>query len=131
MMVMGADAPAVFGGHGLGAVGTLMAGGGLFAALLLWGFGLWWLLLAALITVRYFREGVPFNLGWWGYTFPLGVYTLASLRLGATLHLPPFTAFGCVLATGLAAMWLVVMARTLEGGWRGHLFVSPCIASPN
>ena len=93
-------------------------------------FGLWWLLLACLITVRYFRSGVPFNLGWWGYTFPLGVYTLASLRLGATLHFGAFTAFGCVLAAGLTAMWFVVAARTLEGGWRGHLFVSPCIANP-
>ena len=108
-----------------------MQSAGAFAALLLWGFGLWWLFLACLITGRYFRSGVPFNLGWWGYTFPLGVYTLASLRLGATLRLEAFTAFGCGLAAGLAAMWLVVMARTVEGGWRGHLFVSPCIASPN
>ena len=130
MLVIGGDAPAVFGAHALDALGTLMQGAGVLAALLLWGFGLWWLLLACLITARHFRSGVPFNLGWWGYTFPLGVYTLASLRLGAVLHLGALTVFGCVLAAGLALMWLVVMARTLEGGWRGHLFVSPCIVSP-
>ncbi len=131
MMVMGSDAPALFAAHGLGDLGALMQSAGVFAALLLWGFGAWWLLLAGLITARYFRSGVPFNLGWWGYMFPLGVYTLATLRLGTTLHLAAFTAAGCGLAAGLAAMWSVVMARTLEGGWRGHLFVSPCIASPN
>ena len=84
-----------------------------------------------LITVRYFRSGVPFNLGWWGYTFPLGVYTLASLRLGATLHFGAFTAFGGVLAAGLTAMWFVVAARTLEGGWRGHLFRITLHRQPN
>ena len=31
----------------------------------------------------------------------------------------------------LAAMWLLVGAKTLAGAWRGNLFVSPCIATPN
>ena len=30
-----------------------------------------------------------------------------------------------------AAMWLLVGAKTLAGAWRGNLFVSPCIATPN
>ena len=129
MMVMGADAPAIFAAHGLPGVGLIAQGVGVLAGVLLWGFGLWWLFLAILITIRYFRAGVPFNLGWWGYTFPLGVYTLATLRLGTTLHLGVFSAVGAVLAAALVAMWVIVMARTLHGGWKGHLFVSPCIAS--
>jgi len=131
MMVMGADAPVIFAAHGLASVGAIAQGVGVLAGLLLWGFGLWWLFLAILITIRYFRSGVPFNLGWWGYTFPLGVYALATLRLGTTLHLGFFTVAGSVLTLALAAMWTVVMARTLHGGWRGNLFVSPCIASVN
>ena len=118
MMVMGADAPAIFAATACRAS----------AGVLLWGFGLWWLFLAILITIRYFQAGVPFNLGWWGYTFPLGVYTLATLRLGSALHLSVFTVAGAVLATALAVMWAIVTARTLHGGWKGHLFVSPCIA---
>ncbi len=129
MMVMGADAPAVFAGQGLASLGVIAQGVGVLAGVLLWGFGVWWLLLAILITIRYLRTGVPFNLGWWGYTFPLGVYTVATLRLGATLHLSLFTAVGVVLAAALVAMWVIVMSRTLHGGWQGHLFVSPCIAS--
>ena len=27
--------------------------------------------------------------------------------------------------------WLLVGAKTLAGAWRGNLFVSPCIATPN
>ncbi len=131
MMVLGSDAPTIFGAHRLAAVGLIAQGLGTIAGVLLWGFGLWWLLLAILITIRYFRAGVPFNLGWWGYTFPLGVYTVATLRLGTTLHLSFFTVTGAALAATLTAMWVIVMARTLHGGWRGHLFVSPCIASAN
>jgi tellurite resistance protein TehA-like permease len=107
------------------------AGIGVVAGLLLWGFGLWWLALATLITIRYWRAGVPFNLGWWGYTFPLGVYTVATFRLGTTLNLGFFGIVGTVLTVALAAMWLLVGAKTLAGAWRGNLFVSPCIATPN
>jgi tellurite resistance protein TehA-like permease len=105
-------------------------GVGVVAGLTLWGFGLWWLLLASLITVRYWRAGVPFNLGWWGYTFPLGVYTVATFRLGTTLHLAFFGVAGTVMTCALALMWLVVGGKTLAGAWKGHLFVSPCIATP-
>lgn len=131
MLVLGGDAPAMFAAHGLAAVGQVAQGLGLVSGVLLWGFGLWWLFLALLITGRYVRQGIPFNLGWWGYTFPLGVYTLATLRLGTTLHLTFFTVVGSALVVALAAMWGLVAARTLHGGWKGHLFVSPCIAGLN
>ena len=128
LLVLGGDAPAIFAAHGLAPVGVVAQGIGVIGGLALWGFGLWWLLLAAMITVRYFREGVPFNLGWWGYTFPLGVYTAATLRLGASLDLAFFGAAGALFAVGLAAAWTMVAARTIHGAWKGHLFVSPCIA---
>jgi tellurite resistance protein TehA-like permease len=73
-------------------------------------------------------RGIPFNLGWWGFTFPLGVYSLATLKLASTLHLSFFSVFGCVLVSLLAVMWLIVAKRTVQGAWRGELFVSPCIA---
>ena len=131
MVVLGSDAPAVLAAHGLGGLGTVASGIGTIAGLLLWGVGLWWLLLAVLITLRYFRGGIPFNLGWWGYTFPLGVYTVATLRLGAALDIGLLSAFGTLLVLVLSLMWTFVAARTLHGGWKGHLFVSPCIASVN
>ncbi|CAI8771126.1 C4-dicarboxylate transporter/malic acid transport protein [Pseudomonas sp. IT-196MI5] len=128
MLVLGGDAPLIFAANGLPGVGEIAAGLGLVAGITLWGFGLWWMLMALLITARYLRAGIPFNLGWWGFTFPLGVYSLATLKLASTLNLMFFSVFGCVLVALLAVMWLIVGKRTVLGAWRGELFVSPCIA---
>lgn len=129
MLLLGGDAPAVFAANGLGNLGEVARGLGLVAGMVLWGAGLWWLLTAVLITLRYMRQGMPFNLGWWGFTFPLGVYSLATLKLAAWLGLGFFTVFGQVLVVMLALLWLVVASRTLKGAWRGELFTSPCIAN--
>lgn len=128
MLLMGAEAPAIFAANGLPGIGEIASGIGLVAGITLWGFGLWWMLMALLITVRYLRDGIPFNLGWWGFTFPLGVYSLATLKLASTLNLGFFSVVGCTLVALLAVMWLIVGKRTVQGAWRGELFVSPCIA---
>ncbi len=131
MLVLGANAPPIFAAHGLADFGMIAEGIGLVGGLLLWGAGLWWVMLATLITIRHFRAGIPFNLGWWGYTFPLGVYTVSTLKLGVLLKMSAFSIFGTFLVMVLATMWSLVAVLTLHGGWKGHLFVSPCIASPN
>ncbi|UST81384.1 TDT family transporter [Pseudomonas siliginis] len=128
MLLLGGEAPAIFAANGLAGVGEIASGLGLVAGITLWGFGLWWMLMALLITVRYLRDGIPFNLGWWGFTFPLGVYSLATLKLASVLSLTFFSVFGTALVILLAAMWLIVGKRTVQGAWRGELFVSPCIA---
>jgi len=131
MLLLGANAPDIFAAQQLPEIGIAAASLGALVALLLWGFGFWWFLLAILVTIRYFRAGIPFNLGWWGYTFPLGVYTLATLKLGTLFQVGFFSIFGTLLVVVLASMWLLVSARTLQGGWKGSLFVSPCIAAVN
>lgn len=128
MLLLGGEAPAIFAANGLPGVGEIASGLGLVAGITLWGFGLWWMLMALLITVRYLRDGIPFNLGWWGFTFPLGVYSLATLKLASILNLTFFSVFSTALVILLAAMWLIVGKRTVQGAWRGELFVSPCIA---
>ena len=127
LLLLGADAPAIFAANGLARIGEIAEGLGLISGVILWGVGLWWIVIASLITIRYFRSGIPFNLGWWGFTFPLGVYSLATLRLGSMLHLTFFDVAGCVLVVALALMWLLVGTRTVQGAYRGELFVSPCI----
>ena len=129
MLVLGADAPAIFAANGMPGTGEVAAGIGLIAGITLWGFGLWWMLMAVLITLRYLRDGIPFNLGWWGFTFPLGVFSLTTLKLASTLNLSFFSLFGTLLVVLLAIMWLIVSKRTVQGAWRGELFVSPCIAA--
>jgi C4-dicarboxylate transporter/malic acid transport protein len=128
LLVLGADSPAVFTANGLSGVGEIASGLGLLGGVILWGVGVWWCLMALLITARYLRDGIPFNLGWWGFTFPLGVFALTTLKLGAVLHLAFLSVLGCALVAALAVLWLVTMKRTAGGAYRGELFVSPCIA---
>jgi tellurite resistance protein TehA-like permease len=131
MLLLGADSPDILAAHNMADVGKAVAGVGVLAATLLWGFGLWWLLLACLVTFRYFWAGVPFNLGWWGYIFPLGVYTVATLKLGTLFGLGFFSSVRVFLVIALDAMRVLVAGCTRHGAWRGHLFVSPCLALPN
>ena len=128
MLLLGGDAPMIFAANGLPGMGEVASGLGLVTGITLWGFGFWWMLMALLITARYLREGIPFNLGWWGFTFPLGVYALTTLKLASLLGLAFFSVFGCGLVALLVVMWLIVGWRTLVGAWHGELFVSPCIS---
>lgn len=125
LLVLGQVAPPVLAENGLGAVSAAFSGAALLGGLLLWGYGLWWLAIAVVVTIRYFRTGVPFNLGWWGYTFPLGVFAVATLRLSSIVPFPPFAMFGAMLVAALAAIWICVAFRTTMGIWRGALFIMP------
>ena len=128
MLLLGSDAPTIFSANGISGVGEIASGLGLVAGITLWGLGLWWMLMALLITARYLRAGIPFNLGWWGFTFPLGVYALTTLKLADLLGLAFFHVFGSALVAMLVTLWLIVGWRTVLGAWHGELFVSPCIA---
>jgi tellurite resistance protein TehA-like permease len=61
------------------------------------------------------------------FTFPLGVYSLATLALAHATHLAFFTVAGGVLIVCLVAFWVIVATRTVHGAWRGYLFVAPCL----
>ncbi len=128
LLVLGAAAPAVFTANGLADYGAAARGVGLIGGVLMWGYGLWWMATAVLVTLRYLRQGLPFNLGWWGYTFPLGVYAVATVKLSTILPIPAFAGFGGAQIVALAVLWLIVGTRTVRGAWRGDLFYSPCLA---
>jgi hypothetical protein len=55
----------------------------------------------------------------------LGVYSLATLKLASTCTWV-FSVFGCVLVSVAGSDVLIVAKRTVQGAWRGELFVSPC-----
>ena len=129
LLLLGADAPATCAAVGLPFLGNAAQAIGIVGGAVLWGYGVWWLLLAGIVTVRYLREGIPFNIGWWGFIFPLGVYSVATLALGRETGIALFGQVGAVLVALLAALWCVVMLRTLIGAWRGDLFFAPCLLS--
>jgi C4-dicarboxylate transporter/malic acid transport protein len=127
LLLLGGDAPRVFDAANMGNVGDVAFGLGVIGGTVLWGYGVWWLLLAMLKTARYVREGMPFNLGWWGFTFPLGVYSLATLALAHVTHLVFFAVAGGLLIACLAAFWVIVATRTVHGAWRGNRSFAPCL----
>lgn len=66
---------------------------GYLMALIMWGFGLVWLFFAfASIS----RSRFPFNMGWWGFTFPLGVFTTSTVQMGTELPSAFFRVLGTV-----------------------------------
>lgn len=130
LLSMGQAAPAAFAATPLAGAATLARDLGLFGGLALWGAGLWWLVIASLFTRHYIRDNMPFNLGWWGFTFPLGVFTLATFELQALTGLAGFALIGVVLTVQLSAVWALVLSRTLAGVWRGELFQAPCLGGP-
>ncbi len=102
-----------------GAVGTVSL---LFASAL-WGFGLWWLAIAATLLVRYLRAGrLPFHLGWWAFTFPLGAFTVATLTIARAWQSSALDAVAALLYLGLVVFWVVVGARTIRGMATGHIW---------
>ena len=130
LLTMGQAAPAAFTGTPLAAAAELAHGIGLVGGLALWGAGLGWLVIATLFTRHYIRDNMAFNLGWWGFTFPLGVFALATLELLRLTELSFFAMVGLVLSVQLAAIWLLVLQRTLRGVWHGELFQAPCLGGP-
>ncbi len=108
LVKMAAAGTAVFGSSGP-TVALLSR----LAATALWGFGVWWLATAALLLVHYRRSGrLPFGIGWWAFTFPLGAYTVATLSLARAWNLSGLEWVGAGLFVLLGVFWLTVAART-------------------
>ena len=127
LLLLGADAPRVFQAAGMAGVGAVAQGLGIIGGVAMWGYGAWWMLIAILTTARYLRTGMPFNLGWWGFTFPIGVYAVATLALGRQTNIAFFSSLGTALVVVLTVLWVVIATRTLRGAWQRRLFVSPCL----
>lgn len=127
LLVLGNQAPTLKESLGLAQLGQLFQQAGILASLILLGFGLWWLGVAVLTTLHHAKQDLPFNLGWWGLTFPLGVYTLAILTLAQQLNLAFLYAVGYAFAAILMLLWSLVATKTAHGFYQGHLFFSPCL----
>jgi tellurite resistance protein TehA-like permease len=66
---------------------------GWLTATVMWGFGLVWLFFAA---ASISRSKFPFNMGWWGFTFPLGVFTTSTTQMAKELPSAFFKVLGTV-----------------------------------
>jgi tellurite resistance protein TehA-like permease len=89
------------------------------------GFAMLWLAIAAAITVRTARRGLPFSLTWWSFTFPVGttVTGISLLALHTGCNALAWIAMG--LYAFLLGAWLVVGTTTLRGAVSGRLLAAP------
>ncbi|KAF7899158.1 uncharacterized protein EAF01_008371 [Botrytis porri] len=97
---------------------------GFLLALIMWGFGLLWLFFA-LASIS--RSRFPFNMGWWGFTFPLGVFTTSTVMIGAELPSRFFRVLGTVFSILVTALWVMVAVGTVKKAFWGGLIFAPCL----
>lgn len=119
---------------------------GVFLAILMWGFALVWLSFA-LISIAT-MQSLPFNMGWWGFTFPLGVLATCTGALAENLdsdffkvstmvrtpvHIPFSIVLGKIitihqiLSLSVLLLWIVVATRTVKLAITGEMFHAPCL----
>ena len=129
LLVLGVQAPNVLQHYQLQGLAEFLQYAGIGASFILIGFGVWWFAIAILTTLSHLKNGIPFNLGWWGLTFPLGVFTLAVLNLAHQLNVNFLNHTGLAMAVILIGLWVLVTVKTVQGMYRGNLFFSPCLKS--
>ena len=100
-------------GLALGAVPPEFLGAASAASVMLWGFGLWWGI-AAVLVIRRAHPKLQYALSWWGFTFPLGAWTVAGVITGAVVQSLVITVISLLGAAVLLIVWLVVVGKT----WR-------------
>ena len=90
---------------------------------LVWGFGVWWLVMASLLTWSAKLAGqLPFALSWWGFTFPLGAFAVESLRLYKIFGWNSMLVIGVLAWLMLCGFWLLTLWRTARGVVSGAIF---------
>ena len=127
MMLLGQHAPEVLQSIGLESFGIFLQQAAKLISLVLLGCGVWWLGIATLASLHHVKRGIPFNLGWWGLTFPLGVFTLAVNQLGELIGWGVLDHIAVILSVILIGLWSCVAVKTIQGAYHGQLFFSPCL----
>lgn len=123
---------------------------GMLAGLILWGFAIVWFVVA--VAMIALSGGFPFNMGWWGFIFPVGVFTLLTITLGEELESKFFKVLSCVspvlfsfvapsqrrmyslspsqVLTVMCIMaWLIITAGTIRRSISGKMFFAPCLGT--
>lgn len=122
---LGLVAPGVVAGLDVDPLlGSVLWGVGAALGLPLLGAAALWTLLATVMTVRALRAGMPFGLGWWSFTFPIGVTCTGAAAVGEVTGSVLIDGMAVAYFGALALAWAVVAVRTAWGSVvRGTLFM--------
>ena len=94
-----------------------------FFGLFLWGFGIWWLIVAILFTIHYIKKlDLKYAISWWAFTFPLGAYISASHNISIIFKLDLINYIGFGLYFLLAALWTLTLIQTIHKTFTGRIF---------
>lgn len=97
-----------------------------FLSLLLWGFGLWWLVVAAAIMMHQaLTKGIPVTLGYWAMVFPPAAFTLSTLLLAGKYPLDFLTATSVLLTGIVSLVWGVAMVLVGNAIHTKQIFLLP------
>ncbi|KAH7330538.1 C4-dicarboxylate transporter/malic acid transport protein-like protein [Rhexocercosporidium sp. MPI-PUGE-AT-0058] len=107
--------------------GNIFYAMGFLVGLILWGFSIVWFVVAVVMIST--SGGFPFNMGWWGFIFPIGVFTLLTISIGEELESSFFKVLSCVLTGICVVMWVGISARTVQRSWAGKMFYAPCLGT--
>jgi len=103
---------------------------GFFVALIMWGWGLLWFSFAIAALWKTAKNGgIPMNMGWWGFTFPLGVYASSTILIGRELPSLFFRVLGTTFGVAVILLWVVIAVRTARGAYSGEMFRAPCLVN--
>ncbi len=89
--------------------------------LILWAWGTWWIPLLVIVGVwRHvvWREPLRYAPMYWSLVFPLGMYTLATYRLGLAGDFSPLRTSPHVLVWIALFAWAATMVGLLRSVWR-------------
>jgi C4-dicarboxylate transporter/malic acid transport protein len=90
---------------------------------LFWSFGIWWVIIAIMLTLHYIRRlKLPYAMSWWAFTFPLGAYVAASHTISLLFKIQLIDYIGFVLYGLLVAFWLVTFVKPSIYTYRGTVF---------
>jgi C4-dicarboxylate transporter/malic acid transport protein len=105
-------------GEGLEAFGVVYG-------LPVWGFAIAWMAIAAVITLRTMRHGLPFSLTWWSFTFPVGTVVTGTAGLAVQTGAQAFAWLAVGTFALLLVAWAAAFANTVRGAWTGALLLPP------
>lgn len=108
----------VFNDQNLNLVVEIM---GIFAASLLWGFGIWWFIFA-LAQIIPQRKVLKFHLGSWGFSFPLAALLALSLELSRVWDTQAITYLSIAGWVSVLAVWFWLVFRTFQKTTSGEIF---------
>jgi len=94
-----------------------------FFGFLFWGFGVWWLIIAILITFHYLKKlDLKFQISWWSFIFPLGAFVAATHLISKNLNIEALDYIGLVLYFLLLFLWSITLIQTVNHTIKGTVF---------